>query len=86
MNLFRIRRNANLRDDSMKTSKNAEPVQPSEGLAAGPELPHERDEKSGMTDGVPSELVQQGARDLQRGLQDTSGSPESDAAYRKLKK
>ena len=62
------------------------PSAPTRGPAAGPQLPHDRDEKAGSTDGVPSKRVQQGARDLKRGLQDTSGSTESDAAYRKLKK
>ena len=70
----------------MKKSNKPDSVPPSKGPAAGPQLPHERDEKTGMTDGVPSKLVQQGARDLKRGLQDTSRSTESDAAYRKLKK
>lgn len=70
----------------MNTSKNAEPVRPSKGPEAGPQLPHERDEKSGMTDGAPSEHVQQDALDLKRSLQATSRSPESDAAYRELKK
>ncbi len=39
-----------------------------------------------MTGGVPSEVVQQGARDLKRGLEDTSRAPEADQAYKKLKK
>lgn len=51
-----------------------------------PALPHERDEGTGMTGGVPSEVVQQGARDLTRGLEDTSRAPEADRAYKKLKK
>lgn len=50
-----------------------------------PPLPHERDEKVGMTDGNPSQRVQQGARDVKRGVLDTSRAPEADAAYRKLK-
>jgi hypothetical protein len=62
------------------------PSAPTKGPAAGPELPHDRDEKAGSTDGVPSPLVQQGARDLKRGLQDTTRGTESDQAYRKLKK
>lgn len=70
----------------MNKSKTTAPVRPCKGPAAGPQLPHERDEKTGMTDGVPSKLVQQGARDLKRGLQDTSRAIESDAAYRRLKK
>ena len=51
-----------------------------------PALPHERDESASMTGGVPSEVVQQGARDLTRGLEDTSRAPEADRAYKKLKK
>ena len=62
------------------------PSAPSRSPTAQPQLPHDRDEKAGSTDGVPSERIRQGARDLKRGLQDTSRSTESDAAYRKLKK
>ncbi|KNZ30804.1 MAG: hypothetical protein AD742_21005 [Methylibium sp. NZG] len=54
--------------------------------SAEPLLPHERDEKVGMTGGIPSAVAQQGARDVKRGLQDTSRAPEADAAYAKLKK
>jgi hypothetical protein len=50
-----------------------------------PALPHERDEQVGMTGGIASPVVQQGARDLKRGIQDTSKSVEADAAYAKLK-
>lgn len=50
------------------------------------DLPHERDETVGMTGGVPNETVRQGHRDLTRGIEDTSRSAETDAAYRKLKK
>ena len=58
----------------------------STGAPSAPELPHERDEGAGMTGGVPSARVQQGQRDLKRGVQDTSRAPEADAAYDKLKK
>jgi hypothetical protein len=51
-----------------------------------PSLPHERDQKVGMTGGVQSVRVQQGARDLKRGVRDTTRAPETDDAYRKLKK
>jgi len=51
-----------------------------------PALPHERDEQVGMTGGVPSQRVQQGARDLKHGLQDTSRATEADTAYKKLKR
>lgn len=51
-----------------------------------PAMPHERDEAVGMTGGVQSGVVQQGARDLLRGVQDTSRAPEADRAYKKLKK
>jgi hypothetical protein len=62
------------------------PKAPARAPATGPELAHDRDEKVGSTDGVPSQRVQQGARDLKRGVQDTSRAVESDEAYRKLKK
>ena len=51
-----------------------------------PHLPHERDEKVGVTGSIPSEAVRQGYRDVKRGIQDTSRAPEADAAYDKLKK
>lgn len=56
------------------------------GASTSPKLPHERDEGVGMTGGVPSARVQQGQRDLKRGVQDTSRAAEADAAYTKLKK
>lgn len=51
-----------------------------------PPLPHERDESTGATGGIPSERVRQGHRDLQRGVQDTSRAPEADRAYQRQKK
>ena len=39
-----------------------------------------------MTGGVQDPVIQQAHADVERGLQDTSRSNESDAAYRKLKK
>jgi hypothetical protein len=54
--------------------------------STAPPLPHERDEGVGMTGDVPSERMQQGHRDLKRGLQDTSRAPEADRAYRKLRR
>lgn len=49
-------------------------------------LPHARDEAAGgMTDGVDSSEVQQGHRDLQRGLKDTSEAPEMDRTYPRQK-
>ena len=59
---------------------------PQEEPSAPPALPHERDEKVGMTGGVQSARVQQGARDLKRGLQDTTRATEADAAYKKQKR
>jgi hypothetical protein len=58
----------------------------SAAASSEPALPHERDESVGMTGGLPSGAVQQGARDLKRGLEDTSRAPEADRAYKKLKK
>lgn len=46
-----------------------------EAPSSDPALPHERDEKVGMTGGVQSSRVQQGARDLKRGSQNTSCAP-----------
>lgn len=48
-------------------------------------LPHERDESGSMTGGKQSKPVQQGHKDLQRGLKDTSKAPEMDKTYRELK-
>ena len=48
-------------------------------------MPHERDEKVGMTGGISSPMVEQAAKDLLRGVKDTSRSVESNAAYEKLK-
>ena len=62
------------------------PAPPPADTEASPRLPHENDGAVGSTAGVPSKRVQQGLRDLQRGLQDTSRATEADSAYRKLKK
>ena len=62
------------------------PARPPTDAQASPRLPHENDGAVGSTAGVPSKRVQQGLRDLQRGLQDTSRATEADSAYRKLKK
>ena len=48
-------------------------------------LPHELDEKQGMTGGIPSADMQQGKRDLDHGIVDTSKSNEMDQAYQKQK-
>ena len=49
------------------------------------DLPHERDESVGMTGGISNPVIVQGHKDLERGLEDTSRSQETDKAYRKLK-
>lgn len=54
--------------------------------AADLALPHERDETVGMTGGVQSPIVQQGARDVKRGVKDTSRAVEADETYKRLKK
>ena len=60
------------------------------GLVRPPDdlpLPHERDQNAqGMTDGNPSAEVEQGYRDLQRGLQDTGRAPEIDRIVRREQK
>jgi hypothetical protein len=59
------------------------------GLVRAPDdlsLPHERDQtEQGMTNGEVSAEGQQGHRDLQRGVKDTSKSPEMDSAYQRQK-
>jgi hypothetical protein len=65
------------------TQKQVDLTQPSHGNEAV--MPHERDEQVGMTGGVASPMVEQAARDLKRGIKDTSRSVEADAAYKKLK-
>ncbi|MGP1630769.1 MAG: hypothetical protein ACTS5V_12565, partial [Giesbergeria sp.] len=44
---------------------------------ASPQLPHERDQSTGMTDGNPSAVVQQAYRDVKRGLVNTDVGLES---------
>ena len=48
-------------------------------------LPHERDESTGGTEDPPREVIQQAARDLQRGLVDTDrrATPGLDAKKRR---
>ena len=48
-------------------------------------LPHERDQDTDMTEAKPDPVTVQAQRDVSRGLQDTSKSPEMDSAYKKLK-
>ncbi len=47
-------------------------------------LPHERDQSSDMTPAAPDPLVKQAARDVKRGITDTSKGAEMDQAYKKL--
>jgi hypothetical protein len=68
-------------DDSAQAETNLTDTPSTDAL----DLPHEHDEHVGMTGGVPSPLVQQGARDLKRGIKDTSRSVEANVAYEKLK-
>lgn len=42
-----------------------------------PQLPHERDQSVGMTDGNPSALVQQAYKDVTRGLVNTDAGREA---------
>ena len=51
-----------------------------------PKMPNDRDESVGMTGGIQSPRIQQGARDVKHGVQDTSRAPEADVAYKKLTK
>ena len=48
-------------------------------------LPHERDQSTDMTAEQPNPTIEQAQRDVERGLKDTSKSPEMDKTYKKLK-
>ena len=48
-------------------------------------LPSDRDESVEMTAAEPNPLIQQAAKDLARGLSDTSNGAETDKAYQKQK-
>jgi hypothetical protein len=49
------------------------------------ELPNDRDQSSDMTAAEPDPQVKQAAKDLKRGLSDTSKGAETDKAYQKQK-
>lgn len=49
------------------------------------ELPHERDQAVDMTSGEISPVVEQAAKDIGKGLEDTGKAPEMDRTYKKQK-
>ena len=49
-------------------------------------LPHERDEATDMTGGIPSREVRQAYEDVTRGLTDTDKGPPMHRAYQQQKK
>ena len=49
------------------------------------ELPHDRDQAVDMTSAKNSPLVEQAAKDLDKGIKDTSKAPEMNQAYKKQK-
>ncbi len=55
-----------------------------DAVEASLELPHERDQAVDMTHAKPDPVVEQGGRDVKRGIKDTSKSVEMDRAYKKL--
>ena len=54
-------------------------------VEASAQLPHERDQSTDMTAAEPDPKVEQAAKDLKRGLSDTSKGAETDKAYQKQK-
>ncbi|MCY7370869.1 MAG: hypothetical protein LH479_08370 [Polaromonas sp.] len=48
------------------------------------EMPHERDQATDMTAAAPDPKIEQAARDVANGLEDTSKGAEMDATYRKV--
>jgi hypothetical protein len=53
-------------------------------VEASLELPHDRDQSVDMTGAKTDPVVKQAARDVKRGVKDTSKSVEMDRAYKKL--
>jgi hypothetical protein len=54
-------------------------------VEASLELPSDRDQSSDMTAAEPDPKVEQAAKDLKRGITDTSKGAEADRAYQKQK-
>lgn len=48
-------------------------------------LPSDRDQAVDMTGGQNSPVIEQAARDIDKGIKDTSKAPEMDRTYKKLK-
>lgn len=74
-------------------ARNPQPQQPQTDKAADLhdvsvestlELPRDRDESLDMTRAQPSPEIEQAAKDIEKGLKDTSKAPEMDKAYKKL--
>lgn len=49
------------------------------------ELPHHRDQAVDMTNSQNSPVIEQAAKDVDKGLQDTSKAPEMHRTYKKQK-
>ena len=77
--------NGSISNPPHETTPDAQVDLTSTGKSTSPAMPNDRDEKTGMTGGVPSKRVQQGSADVKRGVKDTSRAPEADAAYQKQK-
>lgn len=71
------------------TTRQPQPQLPGSGPEdlSAPEgrLPHERDEATAMTGGIPSPQVEQAYKDLARGLKDTDRGVPAHEAYQKQK-
>jgi hypothetical protein len=60
-------------------------TQVSIGQEVVPRLPHERDESADSQVSPPRKVMQQAAKDIERGLKDTDRAAEVNATYKKLK-
>jgi hypothetical protein len=83
---FNRRRSGNAKS----AEKRQQDVRPGDTRASSdpdsvPRPPHERDESADSQNSSPRAEIEQASRDLKRGLQDTSRSPEADSTYRKPK-
>ena len=75
-----------------RTERRVNTTQPQPHPGSGPEdlsgpeplLPHERDEDTSMTHPEVAARIHQAAKDLERGLKDTSRANETDQAYHRL--
>lgn len=74
------------RDAQTERTATGDPLSAKEASAkSNLRLPHERDEDASMTNPAVQPRIHQAAKDLERGLKDTSRSTETDQTYHRLR-